>query len=231
MKHHSIVLIGVLALFLVIAAAGGGYIFYNYQLSQSELSKLKENPQTVARQEIKEVSAKIGALMELPKNEEPTLATVTDVNKLKNQQFFSQAVNGDKVLIYTQSSKAILYRPQTNKIIEVASVNLGQNQVQTQAQAQTQTPKLKVALYNGTTVKGATNATQKTISEKVSNVEIVDQSDAGKKDYTKTLIVDISGKQKEAATELSKVLGASVGPLPAGETKPKDADLLVILGK
>jgi hypothetical protein len=227
MKHHSIVLIGALALFLIIAAAAGGFLFYNYQASQSELRKLKENPQTVARQEIKDVATKIGALMELPKNEEPTLATVTDINRLKNQQFFAQAVNGDKVLIYTQSSKAILYRPQTNKIIEVASVNLGQNQ----AQAQAQTPKLKVALYNGTAVKGATNATQKTISEKVTNVEVVDQSDANKKDYTQTLIVDVTGKQKEAALQLSKVLGASVGPLPSGETKPKDADLLVILGK
>src|SRR5882724_7446701 len=117
MKHHSKVLIGVLSLFLVIVAACGGYLFYNYQTSQKELEKLRANPQTVARQEIKDVKAKVGQLMELPQNEEPTLATVTDINKLKNQQFFAQAVNGDKVLIYTQTSKAILYRPQTNKII------------------------------------------------------------------------------------------------------------------
>ena len=229
MKHHSKVLIGVLALFLIIVAAGGGYLFYNYQSSQSELQKLKENPQTVARQEIKEVSAKIGALMELPKNEEPTLATVTDIEKLKNQQFFSQAVNGDKVLIYTQSSKAILYRPETNKIIEVASVNLGQNQ--TPAQTPAQTPKLKVAIYNGTFVNGATETAKKTINEKITNIEVIAQSNAQKKNYEKTLIVDLSGKQNEAAVQLSKALGATVGPLPAGETKPQGADLLVILGK
>jgi hypothetical protein len=227
MKHHTKVLIGVLSLFLMIVAAGGGYLFYNYQQSQQELKNLKESPQTAAKQEIKEVSEKIGALMELPANEEPTLATVTDIEKLKSQTFFAKAVNGDKVLIYTESSKAILYRPETNKIIEVASVNLGQNQVQAQEQT---TPKLKVAIYNGSSIKGATEATQKTINEKVTNVEVISRENARNKDYEKTLIVDVSGKQKAAADQLSKVLGASVVPLPEGETKPKDVDLLVILG-
>jgi hypothetical protein len=229
MKHHSKVLIGILTLFLVIAAAGGGYLYYNYQSSQKELQKLKGNPQTVARGEIQDVKAKVSELMELPQNEEPTLATVTDINKLKNQEFFSQAVNGDKVLIYTKTSKAILYRPRTNKIIEVASVNLGQTQ--SPAPSQSQTPKLKVVIYNGTSVVGATDVTQKTLNEKVTNIEIIARSNAKKKDYKKTLVVDVSGKQAAAATNLSEVLGASVGPMPQGETKPKDADLLVILGK
>lgn len=228
MKHHSKVLIGVLTLFLVLVAAGGGYLFYNYQSSQQELQKLK-NPQTAAREEIQEVKAKISELMELPQDEEPTLATVTDINKLKNQQFFSQAVNGDKVLIYTKTSKAILYRPQTHKIVEVASVNLGGSQSPSPSQAQA--PKLKVAIYNGTKVVGATDATQKTLNEKVANVEVVSRSNAKNRDYAKTLVIDVSGNQQAAASHLSEVLGASVGPMPKGETKPADADLLVILGK
>lgn len=228
MKHHF-VLIGVLGAFLLVAAAGGGYLFYNYHASQNELKMLRDNPEAANRQEATEVVAKVGRLMELPTNEQPELATVTDINKLKSQQFFSKAVNGDQVLIYTQSSKAILYRPQTNKIIEVASVNLSQSQPQLSPSQPA--PKLKVAIYNGSAVKGAAETTQKTLTEKVSNVEVVARQNASKNDYTKTVIVDISGKQKEAAAQLSKVLGASVGPLPEGETKPNDADLLVILGK
>jgi uncharacterized protein HemX len=229
MKHHSYVLIGSLILFLIIAAAGGGYLYYNYQASQKELQNLKKsNPQTAAKQEIQEIKVKVGELMELPRSEEPTLATVTDINKLKNQQFFSQAVNGDKVLIYTQSSKAILYRPETNKIIEVASVNLGQSQTVSPSM---QTPKLKVVIYNGTMVKGAAETTQKTISQKITNLDVITTADAKKTDYTKTLVVDISGKQKTAASQLSQVLGASVGPLPKGEIAPKDTDLLIILGE
>lgn len=226
-KHHYI-LIGVLALFLIIAAATGGVLFYRYQATQSELAKLKEGPQGAARQEISELKTKVGALMELP-NEEPTLATVTDINKLKNQQFFAQAVNGDKVLIFPKSSKAILYRPETNKIIEVASVNLGQNT--SPNPSPNSLPKLKVAIYNGTNVTGATQVTQETINQKVTNLEVVTRENAKKNDYTKTVIVDVTGKQKEAADQLAKVLGASVGPIPQGEEKPKDADLLVILGK
>ena len=225
MKHHSIVLVGALTLFLVISAAVGGYLFYNYQSSQREIAKLKENPQTVAKQETDEVAAKISALMDVPKNEEPTLATVTDINKLKSQQFFAKAENGDKVLIYAQSSKAILYRPQSNKIIEVASVNLGQTQTPST------TPKLRVALYNGSSVEGATGVAEKTITQKVANVEVVDKENAKKNTYPKTLVVDVSGNQQQAAQQLSQVLGASVGPMPTGEAKPTDADLLVILGK
>ncbi len=230
MKHHSYVLIGSLALFLIIAAASGGYLYYNYQASQQEIQNLKSsNPQAAAKEEIQQVKGKVSKLMELPKNEEPTLATVTDINKLKNQQFFSQAVNGDKVLIYTQSSKAILYRPESNKIIEVASVNLGQNQAISPSAAQI--PKLKVAIYNGTTVGGAAEKTQKTITEKVTNLEVITKDNAKKNTYTKTLVVDVTGKQKTAATQLSKVLGASVGPLPQGEIAPTGADILVILGQ
>ncbi len=230
MKHHSYVLIGSLALFLIIAAASGGYLYYNYQASQQEIQNLKSsNPQAAAKEEIQQVKGKVSKLMELPKNEEPTLATVTDINKLKNQQFFSQAVNGDKVLIYTQSSKAILYRPESNKIIEVASVNLGQNQAISPSAAQI--PKLKVAIYNGTTVGGAAEKTQKTITEKVTNLEVITKDNAKKNTYTKTLVVDVTGKQKTAATQLSQVLGASVGPLPQGEIAPTGADILVILGQ
>lgn len=226
MKHHSKVLIGVLCLFLVAVAAVGGYLFYNYQASQRELQQLKkQNPQSAAKQEIADIASKIGSLIELPKGEEPTLATVTDINRLKGQQFFEKAQNGDKVLIYTQSSKAILYRPQSNKIIEVASVNLGKNS------NQATTPKLKIALYNGSMVTGATTTAEKTITDKVTNVEIVAKENAKKKDYVKTLVVDLSGKQAEAASQLAKLLGGSVGQLPTGESNPQNTDLVVILGK
>ena len=61
----------------------------------------------------------------LPTGETPTIATVTDASKLKDQAFFTNAVTGDKVLIYTNAKKAFLYRPSTNKIINIAPVNLG----------------------------------------------------------------------------------------------------------
>ena len=66
---------------------------------------------------------KIQNLMTLPQ-ETPQFATVSDVEKIRNQPFFSNAQNGDIVLIYQQSRKTILYRPTENKIIEVGTLNL-----------------------------------------------------------------------------------------------------------
>ena len=110
--------------FALFAGATSFYLWTLYQKSQADLNRFKSNPQTVSIEEGKMLVNKVGLLIALPK-EEPTIATVTDVGKLKDQPFFSQAVNGDKVLIYTQAKKAILYRPGINKIIDVAPVNVG----------------------------------------------------------------------------------------------------------
>ncbi len=66
----------------------------------------------------------IGEVMVLPEEETPTLATVQDKSKLQDQDFFKNAENGDKVLVYMTAKKAILYRPSTKKIIEVSPVNM-----------------------------------------------------------------------------------------------------------
>ncbi len=99
-----------------------GYFFYKYQNAQAILN----NPQLTAEQQTKLLIKKIGQLIDLPA-EEPTLATVSNVEKLRNQLFFKKAENGDKVLIFTNAKKAILYRPSANKIIEVAPISFNNN--------------------------------------------------------------------------------------------------------
>ncbi len=90
------------------------------------LSKLTPASQeNAAKVETQELIAKVGELMFLPTDEEPTVATVSDVEKLREQAFFLHAKNGDKVLIYAKASKAILYDPVANKIVEVAPINFG----------------------------------------------------------------------------------------------------------
>jgi len=76
--------------------------------------------------EVDVLVAEVDRLIALPTDEKPTVATITDVDKLKDQNFFKNAVNGDKVLIYTNARKAILYRPSENRIIEVGAVNISQ---------------------------------------------------------------------------------------------------------
>ncbi len=109
----------VLGVLFVGSAATAGY-FYN------ELQTLKADPQQQAQKEAEALVAKVGALIVLPADEKPTVATVQDPEKLKEQAFFANAKTGDKVLIYTTARKAILYSPTDNKIVEVAPVNIGE---------------------------------------------------------------------------------------------------------
>jgi len=90
--------------------------------------KIKQDPQKVAKEETKNLLAQISQIIVLPEGEEPTVATVTDPERLKDQPFFAKAKKGDKVLIYTNAKKAILYDPQNKKIVEVAPINIGSSQ-------------------------------------------------------------------------------------------------------
>lgn len=109
------IIIALVAL-LVLSIAAGAYFY----------TKATKDPNAEAAKELAQVVAQVGRLIVLPEGETPTLATVSDPAKLKDQAFFAKAKAGDKVLIYPQSKKAILYSPELNKIIEVSPVTLGQ---------------------------------------------------------------------------------------------------------
>lgn len=54
-----------------------------------------------------------------------TIATVVDKKQLEGQPLFKNAENGDKVLIYPESKKAILYRPSIKKVVDIGPVVKG----------------------------------------------------------------------------------------------------------
>ena len=118
LANNQKVIWGVLAV-LTIVALGAAVYFY------TQLNQLRADPQKVAQEEAKSLVTKVGKLIVLPEGEEPTVATVTDPDLLRDQPFFANAKTGDKVLIYTNARKAILYNPEENKIIEVAPVSIG----------------------------------------------------------------------------------------------------------
>jgi hypothetical protein len=109
--------------YLLVAAVAAGAVYFIAQKRPS-LIGLPQNGVEV-QAETDALIADVGKLIALPTDEKPTVATITDVDKLKDQPFFKNAKNGDKVLIYTTANKAILYRPSENRIIEVGSVNIG----------------------------------------------------------------------------------------------------------
>jgi hypothetical protein len=81
----------------------------------------------VVQQEMQKIVDEIGKIMVLPADETPTLATVTDPEVLRNQPFFDKALVGDKVLIYTKAKRAMLWRPDSHKIIEVSELATNEN--------------------------------------------------------------------------------------------------------
>lgn len=91
----------------------------------AQFASMKKDPQAVAQEEVRSLVAQVGRLMILPEGEDPTVATVTDPDRLKDQAFFINAKKGDKVLIYSGARKAILYSPDGNKIVEVAPIAIG----------------------------------------------------------------------------------------------------------
>lgn len=113
-NNHQKVIKQLIILITILALIIGLSVFY--LLSQ----KLKISSE---EKEFRELIIKVEKLIELPQDEMPTIATVLDENKVREEAFFKQAKTGDRLLAYIKNKKAILYRPSVNKIIEVAPIS------------------------------------------------------------------------------------------------------------
>lgn len=111
------ILVIILILMVLIGITGTVWFYDKYQ-------EVKNNPSIASQEEIEALIKQIGELMVLPTGEDPTVATVTDKTKLTDQTFFKDAQNGDKLLAYTVAQKAILYRPSTKQIVNIAPFNI-----------------------------------------------------------------------------------------------------------
>lgn len=101
---------------VILLLAGLAYYFF------TKYRELKENPNAANDAEVAALVEEVGMIMVLPDGEVPTIATVSDPELLKDQAFFRNAKEGDKVLIYTTAGKVILYDPEVKKIVEVAPI-------------------------------------------------------------------------------------------------------------
>jgi len=227
-KYYPIFII---ILFFILAAAPSYYFYRKYQTLQKQVT-------IGAKEDVAALMAKVGKHILLPESETPTVMTVTDKEKLSGQTFFAHAKNGDKVLVYEKAKKAFLYDVAADKIIEVGPVTFDATQ---SAHTVSPTPvpapgAIRFFLYNGTTTVGLTKKYRTELVAKVQNAQIVDTDNAKKRNYEKSLLVDITGANASAAAALSRTLGIATSSLPAGESVPApvasvSADFLIILGK
>ncbi len=119
-SNKNLFIYGAIGIVIIILVVVSGYFFIQYQNAQKQLA-------SGGAAEVQKIVDRVGKLVDLPKGEKPTLAAVTDKFKLNNQPFFAKAENGDQVLIYSKNKTAILFRPSTNKIINLATgVTIGQ---------------------------------------------------------------------------------------------------------
>lgn len=228
---------------IVISAIALGFLLLSLflYLQVFHFNKPVDSIQTKEEQ-VQKVIGQVGALIELPKQERPTVATVSDITKLTDQPFFINAQNGDQVLIYSVAKKAILFRPSKNKIIEVASINLGLSQSTNSIKGEDQRldpsrtldqdkqEEYKVHVLNGTLTVGLAASTQKQIESSLPNYKVIAKGDAAKNDYSQTIVVNVSGADKTAAEKLAGLLNAKVESLPDEEIAKSGVDFLVILG-
>ena len=125
----------VIALGIIIVLALGVLAYNTFYKPPAKTLRLKipdinigdfkaQTENAVLSGDVKTLIQNVGKLIQLPTDEDPSVATIADISKLKDQPFFAYGENGDKVLIYANKKKAIIYRPSINKIIEAGSVEI-----------------------------------------------------------------------------------------------------------
>lgn len=114
MKKSKVINI-VIIFVTIIALSFGGYFYY-------KLNKFQNTPKDLKEKEASSLVEMISSHYLFPVNESPTIATVSDPEALKTGSPFIGAMKGDKVFIFSQTGKAILYRPSIDKIVEIVSV-------------------------------------------------------------------------------------------------------------
>jgi SHS2 domain-containing protein len=199
----------VIYIIVILGLIGSTGFFYN----KSQDYKAKDP--AILTKKIKE---KLGALQKLP-DETPSVATVEDKEKLKEQAFFKDANNGDRLVVFQAAKQAFLYRESENKIINSGPIAIQQNQA---------AAKVTVKIIGKQVDR---DAVEKELIAKFGTNLAIEKADS-KVAHTTTSIVDISGTQAVAGKQIADVLkNAKVEALPAGEDKPSDKVFLIVAGQ
>ncbi|MFZ1074751.1 MAG: hypothetical protein WAN50_00025 [Minisyncoccia bacterium] len=129
----------------VILALGASFWLGRYTVYRT-------HPELSGAEQAAQILANVGKLIQLP-NETPTMATIKDAGSAKRgQPFLVNAENGDILIVYQNPPEALLYRPSTDKLINVGPVNDG---------AATQTVSQSVPPATATSTNAATSTKSK----------------------------------------------------------------------
>lgn len=91
--------------------------------TEAELEEIRKSTQRGGAEVAKEVLAKVRSHIVVPEEPQPTVATIIDINRLKEaSEFYNVADNGDHLII--TEKRAILYDPDRDIILDVVPVRI-----------------------------------------------------------------------------------------------------------
>lgn len=113
--------IAILAVVLVVAL-GGWLAFREYKQTKD----VANNPELAKQEEIKKTIKDVSSHVQFDGVENAVVSTVNDkeLDNLKKQDFFKDVQPGDKILVYADSKRVILFRPSLNKIINMTQLSV-----------------------------------------------------------------------------------------------------------
>lgn len=126
-SRRNLLIVTILILVFILAgglwfAVGKGGSSEQASISTSQIQKGTELS-GLEDSEIRELLEKVGRHITIPANENPLVATIERVEKLKQEQaFYKDTQNGDKLIILMQKKQAIIYRPDSDKLVNVGPI-------------------------------------------------------------------------------------------------------------
>lgn len=203
LKHKRYTIIGLVILFIFIIAG---------------LTSLHKDTKLG---DLKSIEDKVGQLMLLPSNEEPTLATVTDRSKLKDGFLMNHAKDGDRLLIYSKNQIVIIYRPSINKIAGVGSVSVDPAVMESKGTT--------ITVLDGANKPDKTQEIINKVKSAYPEMKVVDGGESPRQDLPSTLVIDNTNSKDELLLSLAQLINGKQGVPPLGVTKSQ-TDMMIIVG-
>lgn len=197
----------VIVIAVLVASIGSSMFFYK------KYNDLKQSPESVQKK-AEVLKNKVAKIISLP-DETPVVGTIDDKDKFKDQPFFKDAENGDRILIFNESRKVVLYREKDNRLINVGPIAVTSDSSVT-------TKSVSVLTDESGNIKGSTNDAL----VKINGIKVSKSTAKVKVDKLK--VYDPGNNDTELAKQISSALGAEViTSIPDGETAPEGADVVV----
>lgn len=97
--------------------------------TEQELEKIRQSTERRGTEVAQQVLESVRKLIDIPTDPEPTVATIVDVDALREASpFYNKAENGDHLII--TETRAILYDPDRGIILDVVPVKINKEQQQ-----------------------------------------------------------------------------------------------------